>query len=64
MEAATVMRNVWRTLSLVLVAGFVLRAAQIYFDGKVTPLITWVGVTSLVLPQALVEIEALAAARN
>ncbi len=44
--------------------GYILRAAQIYFDHQASPLITWVGVTSLVLPNALVEIEALAVARD
>ncbi len=44
--------------------GYILRATQIYFDGQVSPLITWVGVTSLALPEALVEIEALAVARD
>jgi enamine deaminase RidA (YjgF/YER057c/UK114 family) len=44
--------------------GFTLRESQIYFGNKISPLITWVGVTSLVLPQALVEIEALAVARR
>lgn len=41
--------------------GFVLRSVQGYFGGRV-PVITWVGVTGLVLPEALVEIEAVAVA--
>ena len=45
-------------------AGFVLRSAQIYFDNKVNPLITWVGVNTLILPEALVEIEAIAVTGN
>lgn len=44
--------------------GFVLRSVQTYFSGGNVPVITWVGVTSLVLPQALVEIEAVAVAGN
>ncbi len=44
--------------------GFVLRSVQTYFGGERTPPITWVGVTSLVLPDALVEIEAMAVAGN
>ena len=44
--------------------GFVLREVQTYFGGARTPLITWVGVMSLVLPQALVEVEAMAVARR
>jgi enamine deaminase RidA (YjgF/YER057c/UK114 family) len=44
--------------------GFVLRSVQTYFDGMNVPVITWVGVTNLVLPDALVEIEAVAVAAN
>lgn len=44
--------------------GFVLRSVQTYFSGGNVPVITWVGVTSLILPQALVEIEAVAVAGN
>ena len=44
--------------------GFVARSSQMYFDGKNSPVLTWVGVTSLILPEARVEIEAIAVAKN
>ena len=44
--------------------GFVLRSVQTHFGGEKTPPITWVGVTNLILPEALVEMEAIAVAGN
>lgn len=44
--------------------GLVLRSVQTFFGGSNTPVITWVGVTALMLPNAYVEIEAMAVAGN